>query len=579
MIKLLPLFLVVLLVTITTGCPNDKKRPTPGLPTASPSPTAEVSPSPSIEPTPAPSLSPSPEVSPSPSPQPLPVVWPTPHPTPQIDPQSYIPALKTGSTVRLRGEEGEDYAAKIQAVMDNSESVARVELGGGSLRRSVILRTHTHLETTPKTPIACDQTEDLPQFRMYPRSDYGCFLMADGIHVSGNFQPPQEMFDYFAKGDRHLGWKDPYFQKLAALTDDQIHGNYSTVLEPEFSLGPGNPGIIVFQALGDIEGQPHRGISRNIAVTGIVIQGRQKTHYDGGVRQAVGFGNGKHCTAQRMFLRDTGSIGIQAGGVADEGGFSDDVVFTLNINSGGAAAHLAAVNGDNIYGFHNYSKRPGRVGWGGGVSAFDMETNSAGDHSHNVWVYDNLADYEGASILGGAGSAFLAQDPYTGPNRGQVFIVNNVAIGGRDDLVARYMSNGIYAVGLEKCRIINNYVFRTGQNAVQMYNSDGCLIQDNDFHHTGGGGQFTCEFIGVRGTTVRRSDFRTAEGVAINTQAGFHESDGSCGNFFEDNKVDGKEYIQASIPCRSAVPLPVPLRRKFVSGSSWRGFTGVPLRK
>jgi hypothetical protein len=566
-IKLLPLFLLILVVVQPPGC-RDRKRPDPPRP--SPTPTAE--PSPSIEPTPVVTPEPSPTV--APSPQPAPTTWATPHPTPNIDPAAYIPAVRSGSTVRLRGEEGEDYAAKIQAVMDNSTDIGTVVLGPGSLKRSVILRTHTRIETTPQAPLACDQVEDLPQYRFFPRSDYGCMLIIDGVHVSGNFRPPQELLDYFAKGDMHLGWKDPYFQKLAALTDDQIHGNYSTVLEPEFSLGPGNPGIMVFEPLKDMEGQPRRGVAHNIAVTGIVIQGRQKTHYDGGIRQAMTFGNCQRCTAQSNFLRDTGSIGIQAGGASDEGGFSNDVVFTLNINSGGAAAHLASVNGDNIYGFHNYSRRPGRKGWGGGISAFDMETNGHTDHSNNVWIYNNVADYEGASLAGGAGNAFLAQDPFMGSNRGTVHIVNNVAIGGREDNVFRFMSNGIYTVGMKGCRIVNNYVFRTGQNAVQMYSSDGCLVQDQDFEHTGGGGAFTVQFYGVRNTTVRRAHFRTTPGLPLSAAAGISEIDGSCGNIYEDNRIDGRPFELTSPPCRAMAAR----RPRFVSGSSWRGLTGVPLR-
>jgi hypothetical protein len=574
-----PHLLVIILVIISpffAGCPKKRQQPPivhpPPVATPTPSPSPIVEPSP--EPSPTATPSPSPTASPTPPAQPTP----TPFPTPQIDAASYIPARKPGATVRLRGEEGEDYAAKIQAVMDNAADVGLVVLGPGSVKRSIIANTHVFFETTPQAPFACDQTEPHPRFRAYPLSDVGCVLMADGVHVSGNFQPPQGLLDYFAKGTARLGFRDPYFEKLAALTDDEIHGNASTVLEPEFSLGPGNPGIIVFHALSDIEGNPHRGKAQNLAVTGIVIQGRQRKDYDGGVRQAIGFGNCHRCTAQRNFLRDTGSIGIQAGGTSDEGNFSKDVVFTLNINSGGAAAHIAAVNGDNIYGYHNYSRRPGRKGWGGGVSAFDMETNSHSDHSNEVWVYNNLADYEGGAF-DGVGSAFLAQDPYTGPNRGTVHMVNNVAIGGRADTVHRYMSNGLYAVGLLRPQLINNYVFRTGQNAIQMYNTDGGLIQDNDFHHTGGGGQFTIHFFGVQRTTVRRSNFRTAEGVPINVQAGFVETDGSCGNVYEDNTVDGREYVEKSKPCPSAAPRSAPQQRKFVSGSSWRGFTGTKLRE
>lgn len=575
MLKCLPLLIFVVLLYGPCG---GKKRPpivNPPQPTpiATPQPTAE----PISTPTPSPSPIPSPDPTPVPTPA-IPLAWATPFPTPNVDPASYIPAPKQGSTVRLQGEEGEDYAAKIQGVMDNSANIAQVVLGPGSLKRSVILRTHTKIETTPKAPIACDQAEGIvgdikpgeqPWNQLIPHSDYGCFLVADGVHVSGNFEPPQELLDYFAKGNPHLGWHDPYFLKLAALTDDQIAGNYSTVLEPEFSLGPQNPGIIVFQALGDATGS-HQGTSKNLAITGIVIQGRQKTHYDGGVRAAIPLGNCKHCTVQNTFLRDTGSIGLQTGGVAmGQGNYSDDNLLMHNIASGVAAANIAAVNSENFNIKENYARRPGRKGWGGGISAVDMETNSPADHSSG-WITNNLADYEDSAIPFGAGSAFLAQDPYTGANRGKVVIANNVAIGGRDDILYRHMSNGLYIVGLKGCEIINNYVYRTGQNALQAYNSVGCLIQDNDFHHTGGGGAPTVQFYGIRDTVVRRSNFRSAN-VPINVQPGFGEVDGSCGNRFEDNLIDGRAAVQSSPECKEQAPVKNPKPPKFVSGSSWRG--------
>ena len=71
------------------------------------------------------------------------------------------------------------------------------------------------------------------------------------------------------------------------------------------------------------------------------------------------------------------------------------------------------------------------------------------------------------------------------------------------------MSNGIFLVGLKQCEIINNYVFRTGQNALQAYSLNGCLIQDNDFESTGGGGNSTVLLTGVQNTIFRRNYFRS----------------------------------------------------------------------
>lgn len=93
-------------------------------------------------------------------------------------------------------------------------------------------------------------------------------------------------------------------------------------------------------------------------------------------------------------------------------------------------------------------------------------------------------------------------------------------------------------VGLKRCEIINNYVFRTGQNALQAYTLDACLIQDNDFESTGGGGNPTVVLNNVANSTLRRNHFRSRPGLAISTQPGFVDKCGK-GNTFEDNRTDG----------------------------------------
>jgi hypothetical protein len=167
-----------------------------------------------------------------------------------------------------------------------------------------------------------------------------------------------------------------------------------------------------------------------------------------------------------------------------------------------------------------------------------METNSEADHTKNIGVYNNLFDYEGAAFQS-VGNALCLQDPYHGVNHGKVIAANNVAIGGRDDTVNRFMSNGLFLVGLKQCEIINNYVFRTGQNALQAYALKECLIQDNDFESTGGGGNPTVMLNSVLNTIFRRNHFRSRPGLKINVQAGMTDQCGK-GNVFEDNRVEGR---------------------------------------
>ena len=102
------------------------------------------------------------------------------------------------------------------------------------------------------------------------------------------------------------------------------------------------------------------------------------------------------------------------------------------------------------------------------MCGFDLETNSAADHSKNIGVYNNLFDYEDAG-LESAGNAYackiLIRDQTTAKLQPQTMSRSEVAV----TFDHRYMSNGIFLVGLKQCEIVNNYVFRTGQNALQAY--------------------------------------------------------------------------------------------------------------
>ena len=447
---------------------------------------------------------------------------PTPYPTPIYNPASYLPAVRTGKTVIVRGE---NLADKIQAAQDDP-SVATVKIeGGGSIAKQVTLRKHTVFDSST---YSCD---------VQGITDQGQFLIADGVLVEGTWRTPKALLDYYKSGNGK-NWQDPYLQKVQALTPAELSGSGTTILEPTFTRGL-TPAIEVFQALGDTV-ESHTGAARDIAVIGFHIKGRQKI-YDGGVRATILLGNCVKCTAQNNYLEDTGSIGITFGGSAlQKNNYSDRGLIWHNIASGVAAANFAAINSENLLVVENYARRPGHHNprFGGGVCGFDLETNTAADHTRNIGVYNNLFDYEGAG-LESAGNALCLQDPFHGPNHGKVIAANNIAIGGRGEYSDhRYMSNGIFLVGLKQCEIINNYVFRTGQNALQAYALDQCLIQDNDFESTGGGGNPTVVLTGVSNSIFRRNNFRTRPGLNINVQTGMLDKCGK-GNVFENNDRNG----------------------------------------
>ena len=462
---------------------------------------------------------------------------------PNIDPAAYLPARKPGPTITVSLQNVS--LQKLRAVQQTASqtndlglliNAANKELtalgggtisieGGGSIKTQVNLDHHTKFDSST---YSCD----IPGI-----TDYGCFLIGDNVLVEGTYRPPQALLDYFRRGNGK-NHRDPFLRAVQSLTPQQLAGTGTTILEPTFTTA-NLPAIIVFQAKGDACCS-HTERSKNIAVVGFHIRGRQRI-YDGGVRSTIQFGNCERCTAQNNYLEDTGSIGISFGGSAlEKNYFANDCLAYHNLTSGVAAANLAAVNAENVYVTENYAFRLGHHEplFGGGVCGFDLETNSEADHSKNIYVFNNLYDYENS--IPSAGSAVCLQDPYRGVNHGLVVAANNIAIGGREDTTYRYMSNGIFLNGLKGCRVFNNYVYRTGQNAIQSYAIDGCVIEDNDFESTGGGGNVSVYSNGAMNNVFRRNNYRDRPGLGISTAPGFIEI---CGknNVYQNNLINGRE--------------------------------------
>jgi hypothetical protein len=458
---------------------------------------------------------------------------PTPYPTPRYDPASYLPKVIAGRTAYVSAKDG-DLATLIKKAQDDPNISSVSIKGGGSITKQVVLRKHTVFDGST---YSCD---------VQGITDYGVFLIADGVLVEGTWRAPQVLLDFFAQGNGR-NWQDRYLAAVQALAPVQLAGSGTTILEPTYTNGI-LPAVEVFQALGD-SCCSHTDKARDVAVVGFHIKGRQKV-YDGGVRSTILFGNCTHCTAQNNYLEDTASIGITFGGAAlEHNNFSSDCLAWHNVTSGVAAANIAAVNSENMLVIENYAFRLGHHSprFGGGVCGFDMETNSPADHSKNIKVFNNLYDYEG-SMQESAGNAVCLQDPYVGVNHGLVVAANNLAIGGRSDNVHRYMSNGLFLNRLKGCQIINNYVFRTGQNGLQAYGLDGCLVQGNDFESTGGGGNPTVWIQGTQNTIFRRNNYRDRLGLAISTQAGFIDHCGK-GNVYENNLTNGRNLKSDSQVC------------------------------
>lgn len=464
---------------------------------------------------------------------------PVPVPTPAYDPQSYI-RVSPGKSITVRATRGEDLASLINAAQ-KTEAVTVKIVGGGSIRNQVRLRRHTVFDSAT---YSCDTRG---QDAVVPGDTnnslwYGCFLVDSNVLVEGTWRPPVELENFFRNPSAGT------LAKVQALTPQQLAGTGTTILEPDFHTK--FPSIAVFQAYEDAAVRQHVAESKNISIVGFHVVGRQPI-YDGGARQTMTFGNCVNCAAMHNYLDNTRSIGIQFGGSGANGKYASNFLAWRNVLSRVAAANIAMVNGENGLIAENYSFRLGHVGFGGGISGVDLETNGPDDHARNIWVMNALFDYEGSS-QDSAGNAINFQAPGLKSGSGGIFAVNNWIIGGRNDGFHRFMSNGVLVHSANGVTIKNNYIYKTAQSAVQWSGTasapgTGSVVEDNWFDATGGGGTPSILFNDVSGVVVRRNRFT----VAANTQFGTDLRIQDCGgrrNVFLDN---GNGPIRISVDTRN----------------------------
>ena len=100
------------------------------------------------------------------------------------------------------------------------------------------------------------------------------------------------------------------------------------------------------------------------------------------------------------------------------------------------------------------------------MCCFDLETNSSADHSKNIGVYNNLIDYEDAAF-DAVGNALCLKKFLCGakPRQGHRCEQHHHRRSRRRDSPLYDERN--FSRELKKCEIVNNYIFRTGQNAIR----------------------------------------------------------------------------------------------------------------
>jgi hypothetical protein len=399
---------------------------------------------------------------------------PTAFPTPTVNVAPYL-HKQGGKTVRIAIGKGEDVGVRVNdAEKALGASAGKIVItGGGSIRTQVVVSHDLEFQGE----YTCD-TQDVW---------HGCLLLKDDVAVSGGV----------------------------------IYG-------PTFQSGL-HPAIFVFQNYNATVAPGTVGnVSKNITIKGVKVIGRQ-TKSDGGVRQTISLGNCHNCAVIDCTLENSAGIGIQLGGTAALGNHAQNSIVTGNTITGAGAAAIAVVNGISIYVWNNTVLRPGKIGWPGGVSCVDIETNAPADWAENLWVFNNVCDYTGAAFSG-VGSALLAQQRGSARSRG-LRIVNN-------RIWSKYplngLTSGVFIMGPFPGGIVaNNLIEKTGMSGMQLHGSEGLTVESNLMVNVGGGGNAPAiHVIGGGRNIFRRNNMLYEESVGGHASAEVWESN-SVGNHYD----------------------------------------------
>ena len=152
-----------------------------------------------------------------------------PAPTPNINPNAYIPPRPPGRTMTVASSS--QLAEALQQAQDDPNVSSVRVTGGGSIKRPVVIKKYT---TFDSSTYSCDATPENTIFPDISITDYGCFVISDGVYVGGTYRPPQTVLDYFKSGDDRNP-DDRYLQAVQALTAEQLAGNGTTIIEPAYA--------------------------------------------------------------------------------------------------------------------------------------------------------------------------------------------------------------------------------------------------------------------------------------------------------------------------------------------------------
>lgn len=202
---------------------------------------------------------------------------------------------------------------------------------------------------------------------------------------------------------------------------------------------------------------------------------------------AVYLCNGKNCSATKLFINGTHSIGLAVGGNAQFGHSAEDVKVSHCRFERVASQSLALVNGRRITFEYCEFYKPGQLN-GPGSHPIDLELNNSDDVLYDVLIRGMMIDFRDALQNG---NGLIVQVTTGSQEIGKIRLEDIVIIGGNPfpPDITNWASSGIYCFGqtLRDVRISNCDVWRTGHGGLTLEGKD-IFVENVRLVNCGGGG-------------------------------------------------------------------------------------------
>jgi len=292
------------------------------------------------------------------------------------------------------------------------------------------------------------------------------------------------------------------------------------------------------------------GVTSNVRIASVKIQG----HATGLVHstpQTIALGNCRDCSVEDVWLNETRTIGIQAGGSSAGGNFASNVTIRKNLFKGVGSQNIAVVNGQNVLIEENRIMTSGRSDKVS-TQVIDIEPNAPSDRVNNIQILRNQIDVRGSVITSNNGIAFqnTVGAQQTMPSR----ISGNTVIGG-NNASNSWMPVGISLAGRTRdIEISHNTVQGTSGPAFVFYpgggGHSGTKVSSNRVLNSGvgGGNSYAFEVGDTVGGVFTDNEIVHDTSVAGNGQL---VELGTSANTYRNNRYRGNTFAGLSLSPRS----------------------------